>query len=51
MEFKEVVNKRHSVRNYKSDQIPVTILQDIVRMAQRSPSWENSQPQRVYRNR
>ena len=48
MEFKEVVNKRHSVRNFKSDEIPVTILQDIVRMAQSSPSWENSQPWNVY---
>ena len=48
MEFKEVVNKRHSVRNFKEDAIPVPVLEDIVRTAERAPSWENSQPWNVY---
>jgi len=48
MEFKEVVNKRHSVRNFKEDEIPVEVLEDIVRTAGRTPSWENSQPWNVY---
>jgi len=37
MEFKEVVNKRHSVRSFKDDEIPVEVLEDIVRAAQRTP--------------
>ncbi len=48
MEFNDVVNKRHSVRNFKSDEIPVEILEKIVRTAERAPSWENSQPWNVY---
>lgn len=48
MELKEVVNKRHSVRSFKDDEIPVEVLEDIVRAAQRTPSWENSQPWNVY---
>lgn len=48
MEFKEVVNKRHSVRNFSEKEIPVAILEDIVRTAERAPSWENSQPWNVY---
>jgi len=48
MEFKEVVNRRHSVRSFKEDEIPVEVLEDIVRTAERTPSWENSQPWNVY---
>lgn len=48
MEFKEVVNKRHSVRYFSEKEIPVAILEDIVRTAERAPSWENSQPWNVY---
>ncbi len=48
MEFKEVVSKRHSVRNFKADEIPTSVLEDIVCTAERAPSWENSQPWNVY---
>jgi len=48
MEFREVVNKRHSVRNFSEKEIPVAVLEDIVRTAERAPSWENSQPWNVY---
>ncbi len=48
MEFKEVVNKRHSVRSFKDEEIPVEVLEDIVLTAGRAPSWENSQPWNVY---
>jgi len=48
MEFKEVVSTRHSVRNFREDMIPVSVLEDIVRTAERAPSWENSQPWNVY---
>ena len=48
MEFKEVVSKRHSVRNFREESVPVSVLEDIVRTAERAPSWENSQPWNVY---
>lgn len=48
MEFKEVMNKRHSVRKFKEIEIPTEILREIVRTAERTPSWENSQPWDVY---
>ncbi len=48
MEFREVMEKRLSVRNVTEREIPYSILEDIVRTAERSPSWENSQPRNVY---
>ena len=34
MEFKEVVSKRHSVRNFREESVPVSVLEDIVRTAE-----------------
>ena len=48
MEFKEVMNARHSVRCFKDEEVPTEVLEDIVRIAGRTPSWENSQPWNVY---
>ena len=48
MEFKEVAEERHSVREFKEDAIPEEILKDIIKTAERTPSWENSQPWNVY---
>ena len=48
MEFRDVLNKRHSVRNFSEREIPVQVLENIVRAAERAPSWENSQPWNVY---
>ena len=48
MEFKQVVAKRHSVRDFTDQPVPSQDLVDIVRIAQQAPSWVNSQPWRVY---
>lgn len=48
MEFREVMEKRHSVRCFREDEVPAEVLRDIVRTARRTPSWENSQPWNVY---
>ncbi|MDO5296982.1 MAG: nitroreductase [bacterium] len=48
MELKEAINKRHSVRNFRHEAIPIEVLKDIVSTAERVPSWENSQPWNVY---
>ena len=48
MEFKQVVAKRHSVRDFTDRPVSRQDLVDIVRTAQRAPSWVNSQPWRVY---
>ena len=42
------MKQRHSVRNFKDDEVPVEVLEDVVLTAGRAPSWENSQPWNVY---
>jgi nitroreductase len=48
MEFKDVLYARHSVREFCPDAVPEDTLREIVREAGRTPSWENSQPWKVY---
>lgn len=48
MEFNEVIQKRRSVRCFNDQQIPRETLIEIIKDAQRTPSWANSQPWRVY---
>jgi len=48
MEFSEILQKRRSVRYFNECQIPRETLIEIVKDAQRTPSWANSQPWRVY---
>lgn len=48
MEFSEVLQNRRSVRCFNDRQIERDTLIDIVRDAQQTPSWANSQPWRVY---
>ncbi|WP_152595911.1 nitroreductase family protein [Bifidobacterium choerinum] len=48
MEFEEAVRALHSVRDFKSQEIPDEVLTRIVAVAQRTPSWANSQPWKVY---
>lgn len=48
MEFKDVLTKRHSVRDFKPDEVPDDILKNIIELAAKTPSWENSQPWNVY---
>ena len=48
MKFLEVMEKRHSSRDFKKDEVDEDTLKKIVEIAGMSPSWENSQPWNVY---
>ena len=48
MDFTKVVNKRHSVRQFTSQPVATDLIKEIVTVAQRTPSWVNSQPWQVY---
>lgn len=48
MEFKEAVNYRQSIRYFTNQQIAPDDLKEIIQLAQRTPSWANSQPWQVY---
>ena len=48
MEFSQVVANRHSVRDFTDQPVSRKDLVDVVRTAQKAPSWVNSQPWRVY---
>lgn len=48
MDFKDVVNTRHSVRDFSDKNISEDSIRQIIKLAQRSPSWVNSQPWKVY---
>lgn len=48
MNFEDLMIERHSVREFKKDEIAAETLKEIVRIAGISPSWENSQPWNVY---
>ncbi|MDD5729092.1 MAG: nitroreductase family protein [Victivallales bacterium] len=47
MDFYEVINKRHSIRSYKSDPVPEEALKRIARAVQMAPSACNMQPCKV----
>lgn len=44
MDIIEAVNKRQSIRAFKPDPVPITILREIMGLALRAPSWSNTQP-------
>jgi len=44
MDFTKVVNKRHSVRQFTDQAVETDLIKEIVTVAQRTPSWVNSQP-------
>lgn len=48
MKFIEVMEKRHSSRDFKKDEVSEDTLREIIKIASMSPSWENSQPWNVY---
>lgn len=48
MDFTKVVNKRHSVRQFTDQAVETDLIKEIVTVAQRTPSWVNSQPWQVY---
>jgi nitroreductase len=43
MEIIEAINARYSVRAFKPDPVPKHILEELLTVAQRSPSWANTQ--------
>ncbi len=48
MEFKELVEKRRSVRKYVDGKVVEKDIEAIIRCAQAAPSWKNSQTGRYY---
>lgn len=48
MEFKTLMNERHSVRNFSDRKIDKELLWEMVRIAAKTPSWENNQPWNLY---
>jgi nitroreductase len=44
MDVSEAVDKRKSIRAFKSDPVPRGIIEEIIRQALRAPSWANTQP-------
>ena len=44
MDIVEVVNSRKSIRAFKPDPVPKDVLKEIIGLAQRAPSWSNTQP-------
>ena len=48
MDFKKVVQARHSVRDFSDKKVSSQTIKDIVQLAQQAPSWVNSQPWKVY---
>ncbi|KRM94230.1 hypothetical protein FC56_GL001182 [Lentilactobacillus senioris DSM 24302 = JCM 17472] len=48
METQAAINHRRAIRDFQSTPVPQADLIDIVRDAQRTPSWGNSQPWKVY---
>jgi len=48
MDVKDAVYARKSIRGYKPDPVPRSILQEILEAAIRAPSSDNSQPWEIY---
>lgn len=48
MEFNQALTRRHSIRSYSDKPISIDDLKDIVTKAQKSPSWVDSQPWKIY---
>ena len=44
MDMVEAIRQRRSVRGYKPDAVPEDVLREIIEIAQRAPSWGNTQP-------
>ncbi|WP_137596773.1 nitroreductase [Paucilactobacillus kaifaensis] len=48
MEFNEALMRRHAIRSYTDQPVSIKDLKAIVAQAQKSPSWVDSQPWKVY---
>ncbi|MCI1974760.1 MAG: nitroreductase [Limosilactobacillus sp.] len=48
MKLTEAINSRHSVRQFTDQLVDQELIKKVVKLAQRTPSWVNSQPWQVY---
>ncbi|MDD5170754.1 MAG: nitroreductase [Syntrophales bacterium] len=48
MDIKQVVKERRSIRRFKTDQVPESLIKEILDEARWSPSWGNTQPSEFY---
>jgi len=46
MKFQEVIDKRHSIREYEEKKVPIKVLKQLVADAVKAPSAANTQPWR-----
>lgn len=44
MKLTEAINSRHSVRQFTDQPVDRDLIKKVVKLAQRAPSWVNSQP-------
>jgi nitroreductase len=48
MDIRQVVKERRSIRKFKPDQVPESLIHEILDEARWSPSWGNTQPWEFY---
>lgn len=48
MDFKDIIEKRRSIRRYKNDKVERTLIEQCIEAAILAPSWKNSQTARYY---
>src|SRR5450631_4263682 len=48
MDFEELVNTRRSVRGFKAEPVPRSVIEEIIEVAKRAPSSMNTQPWHVH---
>jgi nitroreductase len=48
MEFEALVHTRRSVRGFKAEPVPRTVIEEIIEVAKRAPSSMNTQPWHVH---
>ncbi|NTV01983.1 MAG: hypothetical protein HGB04_04260 [Chlorobiaceae bacterium] len=48
MEFSQTIASRHSCRSFLDTPVDTATIESVVEMAQRSPSWGNTQPWRIW---
>jgi len=47
MEFEKLIQKRYSVRKYKSDPVPKELIEKVIEAGRVAPTARNSQPQHI----
>ena len=48
MEWKNILERRHSIRRFDERQVHKDVLTEIMDEARRSPSWANAQERNIY---